>query len=229
MFRSLQGKISRQAAMPIPWPGWFICDMFAHPDPPTLAGMDEEQRFREISNLPDYEYLEYSPRMRQSFIRIVERIRAAHIELIAFVAPLSGYELEMIRQTGRWSEFQQWKRDVAAQVSYTDFSGYNGIARSDRMFSDAWHIGREAGETIMRILLGMPLPGCSDAAIVANSALRVTASNVDAMLAIQDQRRDAAVATMPNAYSIGIAAAIRKRYGNISSQGNWRRRADSNR
>jgi hypothetical protein len=214
MFRSLQGKVSREAAMPIPWPGPFICDKFAHPDPPTLAGMDSERRFREISNLPDYQHLVYSPRMRQSFVELVSRIRAAHIELVAFVAPLSGYELEMIRQTGRWPEFQQWKREVAEQVPYTDFSGYNGIARSDRMFIDAWHIGLPAGETILRILLGKPLPDCTDAAIVADSALHVTAGNVDAMLALQERRREASVAT-PNVYSTSVAAATRKRYGRI--------------
>jgi hypothetical protein len=216
LFRSLRGKVSREATMPIPWPGWFICYKFAHPDPPTLAGMDVAQRSREFYNLPEYRHLDYSPRLRQSFAEIVERIRAAHINLIAFVAPMTEYELEMIRQTGRWPDFQQWKRDVAEQVSYTDFSGYNGTARSDRMFIDAWHMEPAVGETMMRVLLATPIHGCPDAAIVANSALRVTANNVDAMLALQDQRRDAANAT-PNVYSTTVAATILKRYGNISS------------
>ena len=73
---------------------------------------------------------------------------------------LTDYELEMIRQTGRLSDFQQWKRDVAEQVSYTDFSGYNGIVRSDRMFIDAWHMEPAVGEAIIRILLGMSGFGC---------------------------------------------------------------------
>jgi hypothetical protein len=214
LFRSLAGSVSEEATMPIPWPASFICYKFAHPDPPTLAELDAAQRFREVSDLPEYRRFNYSSRLRQSFVDIVERIRAAHIELIAFIAPVTEYELEMIRQTGRWSDFQQWKRDVAEQVSYTDFSGYNGIARSDRMFMDAWHMLPAVGETIMRVMLGLPLPDCPDAAIVASSALRVTASDVDTILGLQDQRRDAAIAT-PNLYSTTVAAAIVKRYGNI--------------
>jgi hypothetical protein len=78
------------------------------------------------------------------------------VELIAFVAPATEYELEMIRQNGRWTEFQRWKRFLADNLPYTDFSGYNGIARSDRMFIDAWHMEPTVGAVIMRRLLRLP-------------------------------------------------------------------------
>ena len=40
------------------------------------------------------------------------------------------------------------------------------------------------------------------------------AGNVDAMLALQERRREASIAT-PNVYSTSVAAAIRKRYSRI--------------
>ena len=137
------------------------------------------------------------------------------MQLIAFVPPVTQFELEMIRQTGRWPDFQQWKSDLAQHISYTDFSGYNAIARSDRMFIDAWHMEPAVGATIMRQLLDDAPPDCPDVAIVTNSALRVTADNVGQMLALQDPRKEEATAT-PNVYSTTVAAAIVKRYGRIA-------------
>jgi len=210
--RAARGDVSAAGRMPIPWPAPFICAMFSHPEPPTLAGMDEDQRFREVTNLPEYRHFNYSPQLEQFFAQIVDRIRHAHVELIAFVAPVTQYELEMIRQNGRWPEFQHWKRFVADHVDYTDFSGYNGVARSDRMFIDAWHMEPAVGAVIMRRLLGRSDCDCADAAIVWNSALPMTAHAADATAALQDQRMAAATAE-PNVYSTTVAAAIAKRYG----------------
>jgi hypothetical protein len=215
VLRAMMGKISRAATMPIPWPGPFICGMFAHPEPPTLAGMDAARRFREVGNLPEYRRFDYSARMRQSFVDILGRLRGAHVEVIAFVPPVTQFELEMIRQTGRWPDFQAWKGFVAQHIPYTDFSGYNGIARSDRMFIDAWHMEPAVGATIMRQLLDDAPPDCPDAAIVANSALKVTAQDAGQMQALQERRMEEATAT-PNVYSTTVAAAIVKRYGHIA-------------
>jgi hypothetical protein len=85
------------------------------------------------------------------------------------------------------------------------------------MFIDAWHMEPAVGAVIMRRLLGFPDSDCPDAAIVASAALPVTARNVDQMLALQEQRKDAAVATTPNVYSTTVAAAIVKRYGGLSN------------
>jgi hypothetical protein len=215
VLRALMGKVSKAAAMPVPWPAPFICAMFAKPDPPTLAGMDAARRFREVSELPEYRQFDYSPRLFASFVDIVDRIRSAHLELIAFVPPVNQFELEMMRQTGRWPDFQRWKRELAQHISYTDFSGYNGIARSDRMFIDAWHMEPAVGATIMRKLLGDSIPDCADAAVVSDSGLAVTSQNVEQVLALQEQRKDEATAS-PNVYSTTVAAAIVKRYGPIA-------------
>ncbi|SRR5579875_72145 len=211
--RAWKEKTSADAAVPVPWPDSYICYSFAHPHPPTLAGMDEVHRFREVANLPEYRYFDYSARQRQEFLQIVDRIRDAHVELLAFIPPLTEFELEMLRQTGRWADFEDWKRFLAQHINYVDFSGYNRISHTDRLFIDAWHMEPAVGATIMRRLLGDPPPRCPDAAIVLDSALTVTADNVDQIMALQERRKREATAE-PNAYSRMVAAAIIKRYGN---------------
>ncbi|MGO9060845.1 MAG: hypothetical protein ACLQU2_26205 [Candidatus Binataceae bacterium] len=212
LWRAVRGHVSEDARMPIPWPAPFICTRFAHPPPPTLAGIDQDLRFRQVTNLPEYRHFDYSPKLEKFFLQVVGRIRRAHVQLIAFVAPVTEYELEMIRQNERWPEFQRWKRFLADNLPYTDFSGYNEIARSDRMFIDAWHIEPAVGAVIMRRLLGLPECDCADAMVVWNSALPMNARDAEAMLALQEQRMAAATAE-PNVYSTTVAAAIAKRYG----------------
>src|SRR5262249_49426907 len=158
------------------------------------------------SELPEYRQFDYSPRLFASFVDIVDRIRSAHLELIAFVPPVNQFELEMMRQTGRWPDFQRWKRELAQHISYTDFSGYNGTARAARLFSAPWPVAPPAGPTIMPKLRGIPTPDCADAAVVSDSGLAVTSQNVEQVLALQEQRKDEATAS-PNLYSTTVAAA----------------------
>jgi hypothetical protein len=215
VLRALMGKISPEAKLPIPWPAPVICGSFADPPEQSLARMGPKRLFFEVSHLPEYRHFNYAPELRQSFLDIVGRIRDAHVQLIAFVPPLSQFELEMMRQTGRWGDFQAWKRFLAEHLNYTDFSGYNRIARSDRLFMDAWHMEPAVGATIMRELLADPLPQCPDAALVADSALAVNAGNADQILALQERRMEQATAS-PNLYSTTVAAAIAQRYGRIA-------------
>jgi len=213
--RAVTGDLSPQARMPIPWPQSYICYKFEHPDPPNLAKLDDLHRLRELNDFPYYRDFAYSARQQKAFLDVVERIRDAHVELIAFVPPLTRFELEMLRQTGGWPAFQEWKRFLAQHLNYTDFSGYNEISRTDRLFIDAWHMEPAAGAAIMRKLMGYSVPQCPDAAIVFHSALTVTADNIDQMLSIQEQRKAAAVAAS-SPYSTLVKAAIVRRYGRSS-------------
>jgi hypothetical protein len=213
--RAVSDKIPPQERLPIPWPDPVICGMFANPPARNLARLGKERLAYEVSQLPEYRHFDYSPRLRNYFLGILRRIRDAHVELVAFVPPVTEFELEMIRQTGRWRDFQDWKRFLAQHLNYTDFSGYNGIARSDRMFMDAWHMEPAVGNTILRDLLGDPPPQCSDARIVLDSALTVTADNAEQMIALQERRMEQAAAA-PNVYSATVAAAIAQRYGRIA-------------
>jgi hypothetical protein len=75
LMRAKRGEVSADARMPIPWPAPFVCTMFAHPPPPTLAGMDQQRRFRQVTNLPEYRQFNYSLRLEKFFLQIVDRIR----------------------------------------------------------------------------------------------------------------------------------------------------------
>jgi hypothetical protein len=60
------------------------------------CGIDQDLRFRQVTNLPEYRQFNHSPGLEQFFLQIVDRIRRANVQLIGFVAPVTEYELEMI-------------------------------------------------------------------------------------------------------------------------------------
>jgi hypothetical protein len=210
--RAATHKLKESARIPIPWPRGVICRELARPQFPTLASLSPAHRFRQVTHLLEYRRFDYSQEQMERFLDIVDRIRRAHVQLLFFVPPLTEFELEMMRQNGRWPDYQRWKRDLAAHFSYLDFSGYNELARSDAMFSDVWHMKAAAGAVIMRQVLGLPDCECPEAGIVTRSGLRITTDNVDETVALQERRMMAATAE-PNRYSRIVAAAIIKRYG----------------
>jgi len=108
-----------------------------------------------------------------------------------------------------WPQYQQWKRDLTGVTPYWDFSGYNQIARTDTMFMDILHVKPEAGMTILRRLLGDADPQCRDMQIVLDAGLWMDSRDVDRMLAIQDQREQAAIAE-PTKYEEVVKRAIRQ-------------------
>jgi hypothetical protein len=116
----------------------------------------------------------------------VAHSRQAGIEVILYVPPLNRYELEIIRQTGRWETFQRWKRQLLTVGLYWDFSGYNELSRSDPLFSDSIHFKPVVGHAILRQILGK---GCVErgdkAQVVADAGVWVSPATVDRHLATQ--------------------------------------------
>jgi len=41
--------------------------------------------------------------------------------------PIHAAQLEVIRVTGLWQEFEQWERELTEMAPVWDFSGYNSI------------------------------------------------------------------------------------------------------
>ena len=203
-----RGALDRKALEPIPWPQDYICERFKTQAGRGLGNVGENGALQQIlSETPLYKGSVCCSAGIASFRGTVEAIKRAGRELIVFVPPMTQYELEEIRQSGLWPRFQEFKRDLAASVSYWDFSGYNRIARTDTMFLDVVHMKPEVGMTILRRLLGMPDSQCNEMQIVLDSALQVSAENIDAMLALQEQRERAANAE-PNKYAQVVARAI---------------------
>lgn len=217
--RAISGRrrLDRKVLEPIPWPADFICERFAHYPQRGLATYGERGALQQVTlDMPLYKDSICCGAAMAQFAGAIDQIRRARVEPIVFVPPLSEYELEAIRQGGLWPRFQQWKRDLAAVVPYWDFSGYNQIARTDTMFMDILHAKPEAGMTILRRLLGNTEAKCQDMKIVMDSALWVDQNNIGQMLALQDQREQAANA-QPNKYAEVVARAIAHGGENLTS------------
>ncbi|HKD65648.1 MAG TPA: hypothetical protein VKB84_02320 [Candidatus Binataceae bacterium] len=202
-------KLSPNALQPIPWTTEFICTRFAADNLQGLASLDPERATVHVRwAIPMYWNYRFGSDAMPIFRSIVDKIRRADVELIVFLPPMSQYELESLRQNGQWQHFQEFKRELAHTISYVDFSGYNELARTDRMFRDLMHMQPEVGHTILRRLLGDPAVDCSGSGqIISDSELQVNSENVDQMLALQDQREQTAIAE-PNKYYRAVVRAL---------------------
>jgi hypothetical protein len=209
--RAIGGRrgLDPSALQPIPWTPQFICRSFAANRLIGLSNLDPVRAAVYVRwAIPMYWNYHFSGNGMAIFREIVNKVRRANVELIVFLPPMSQYELESIRQDGQWQHFQDWKRDLARTTAYIDFSGYNEMARTDRLFMDLMHMRPEVGHTILRRLLGDSDAECGDnTRIIFASALQVNAENVDQMLALQDQREQAANVE-PNKYYRAVATAL---------------------
>jgi hypothetical protein len=138
-----------------------------------------------------YRRYEFSPAHLDLFRATVARIRARHVDLILFVPPMSAYELELIRQSGRWSDLEKFKRALATVAPFEDYAAYNPMATKDEFYLHVIHFKAMSGHQILRTLLGMDAAPCdADTRIVAESGVRIDAANVDRVLADEDRARD---------------------------------------
>jgi hypothetical protein len=196
--RSVRGRRRLPATMAsnIPWPNELICEQLAATRAHGLAMVSQTNIEIGLAQVHSWFYSNYvfAPENAARFREIIERVRAHHVEVILFVPPMSEYELELIRQGGHWIDFERFKHAVAAVAPVWDFAAYNGIAHTDNLFLDVLHLKPAAGNEILRIMLGLGVsPDCGeDAKIIADSAVLLDASSIDALLSQEESARDQA-------------------------------------
>jgi hypothetical protein len=222
--RAMRGakKLSPEARAPVPWPDGFLCDRLNAPDRRGLQATGTAEIETELAqDLPDYARYRFAPATMDLFRAAIERARARGIEVILFIPPMSRYELELIRQSGRWDAFEDFKRRLAAVGEFWDFSGYNDMSRADAFFMHVMHFKTPVGALMLRMMLGDGLArDCSPAVeVVKRSAMRVDDASVQDAIALQDQSMRAATES-ESRYSRLAAAALARRsrdHGAIAS------------
>jgi hypothetical protein len=146
---------------PVPWPQAEVCEGLAAPARPSLDSIGGAKiQLQLIGDVPDYTGYRLSQRKLNDFATAVALARRRGIEVIVFVPPISGYVLEMIRQSGQWPNFQRWKRALLAAGPYWDFSGYHAFALTFALFKDVMHFRPAVGQLLLRGLLGLNTSGC---------------------------------------------------------------------
>jgi hypothetical protein len=198
----------------VPWPPETVKLGFEKRAERGLASASSaDVKYQLIHNLPDYTRFHLASGQMRLFRHIVDDVSAHGVELVIFLPPLSEYELELIRQSGSWAAFQDWKRELASISQYWDFSGYNEVARTDRMFEHLKHFKPAVGYTILRRLSGLDCEGCGpDARIVDQAAIRVDESTIEEALKAQQQMMVAATRA-PSRYSSLVAQVLAERRG----------------
>ncbi|HYL60328.1 MAG TPA: hypothetical protein VEU51_15780 [Candidatus Acidoferrales bacterium] len=212
--RAIRGESRLPATMTaaMPWPMTLICEQLGATKYRGLQVTPTPEIEDELAqDLPDY--AAYRP-SREFMLRLRETVAAARargIDVVMFVPPMSEYELELIRQSGQWETFQEFKRQLALIGPYWDFSGYNTMARTDELFMHVMHFKIAVGQLMLRIVLGADTAPCSEAArIVTDAAVRVNNVNADAEIVRQDRLR-ADATRAPSLYSRLAARAIARR------------------
>jgi hypothetical protein len=154
--------------------------------------------------MPNYQGFRFSDEFWTLFRTTIERARRRGVEVIMFIAPMSEYELEVIRRAGDWDAFEAWKRRLVTLGPVSDFSGYNRLARLDEYYSDVMHHKTPIGEAILRILLGMEPPACYGLGENLRAGLmKLDRTDVERQIAAQDG-------------AMREAAADDSRYGRIA-------------
>jgi hypothetical protein len=182
--------------VPVPWPDDVIRARLVNPGGPGpgLARADDASVKAQLANWVD-NYATYRPSeaLRSLFRGAVSDVRAAGIDVVLFVPPLSRCELEVIDQTGAWPVFQTWRRQLVEAGPYWDFAGYGRLAGMESLFLDVAHFWPAVGHIMLRGFLGRGCEQCGEeAAIVREAGVWVDAATVETHLARQDAMRSAA-------------------------------------
>jgi hypothetical protein len=199
------------AVAPLPWPQDIIRKELAQPSLVPFFGSDANV-MTYLAGLAAslYQPFEYSPHQVDLFKEIVARIHRAGVKLIIFLPPMSEYELETIRLAGKWDDFMRVKTNVAAVASYSDFSGYNSLARADSLYRDPLHFKPALGWAIMRRLLNRDCSECGPVAgLLSQSEVSWDSRNVGLNL-LAAQLAMAAATRAPSKYSSTAAMALRQ-------------------
>ena len=85
--------------------------------------------------------------------------REGGVDVVLFIPPLTEYYLEILRQSGQWEGFLDWKRRLAHIAPLWDFTGYHDLARTSHLFVDTHHLQLALGWALFRRITGRSLDG----------------------------------------------------------------------
>jgi len=189
---ALRGRsvLPAECTIPVPWPVDFVEQAATHPTGLHLDAVPEATILEIVSRLArGFRVYHESAKLPEVVRTTIHNANARGVEVILFTPPLSEYELETIWQTGRWADFQRWKRELLRLGNYTDFSRFGAIARRDFLFNDVRHPKPCLGFLILRRLMGLD---CRQSGrygrMVDECGELITPATAPRMLAIEDEQ-----------------------------------------
>lgn len=159
--------------------------------------------------LTRYRDFTYSPARMDDFRRMVRICADRGIPVIVVIPPIHAMQLEAIRLTGLWDDFERFKRDLVTVVARArqnhpsgpaidlwDFTSYSGLNAETippakdttpmKWYWESSHFTAALGSLVLRRVLGLSIPAGIEA---EDFGVRLTRANIDAHLAeIRRQR-----------------------------------------
>ncbi|MGB3511097.1 MAG: hypothetical protein WBA93_18055, partial [Microcoleaceae cyanobacterium] len=143
--------------------------------------------FRDRDKFNEYRFSNTS---LSDFKRIVEICKEKNIEVKIFISPVHVIHWEVLYESGIWSIFENWKREIVKITPIWDFSNYNSITTEDiseemENYWDSHHYSKEVGDLILNRLLSYQQESVPD-----DFGILMTPENVESHLVqIRNQRK----------------------------------------
>ena len=107
-----------------------------------------------INSKDSYAMYELSQQSIDDFQELVDICREKNIDLKVFISPSHATEMEAVRVSGNWQEFENMKRILSAITPIWDFSGYNSvttepISAERQYYWDSSHYKNAVGNMIL--------------------------------------------------------------------------------
>ena len=177
-----------------------------------------------------YSRAAYTSEPMALFGDVVERARGLGVELKIFISPVHAFQLEIMRVSGAYPEFERWKRELTSILAddassshgkdsfmLWDFSGYNAINSENfgstedpntemRWYWEPTHYRGELGEVILARLFGDEEEGRIGAAPLP-FGVSINSTNIEAHLTALREERDGVYRTYPD-YQSGDRRAL---------------------
>lgn len=126
---------------------------------------------------------QFSDQYLSEFRKIVDLCKQNGIILKIFISPAHATDLEAIRVTGRWQDFEQWKRKIVNIAPVWDFSGYNSVTTEPisnymKNYADNSHYSKPIGDLILDRILSY-----QNQKVPSDFGILITPENVEAHIA----------------------------------------------
>lgn len=91
----------------------------------SVSMIDSPQDFLKAEKRVNFDHYVLDTKKVEMFRKIVETCKEKNIDLKIVVSPAHALYWETIFQSGRWDDFENWKRELSAIYPIYDFSGFS--------------------------------------------------------------------------------------------------------
>ncbi|WP_375341281.1 MBOAT family O-acyltransferase [Okeania sp. SIO2C2] len=151
-----------------------------------------------------------STQLLDEFKKVVDLCQQNKIKLISYISPAHATQWEIIKSSGQWSTFEEWKRKVVEISDVFDFYGYNSITTEPihnnmENYTDNSHYTPKVGNLILNRLLSY-----KKEEVPEDFGILINSENIESHLIKIRQDREIWVKNHPN--EVNLVKEIKQKY-----------------